>query len=366
MFEDKTPEAIKQEILSAIRSGQGLSAMAGGFADGVAGPVSVEMSKLYMALDAVPSMILLDESSGPFIALVGEQYWNITRRPGAKAYCTMTFTGSPGYVIPAGTRFLTGGGLSFSLAGEVTLGAQGTGQGQLEADEVGSAYNVAAGAIDRMYVNLAGLTAYTNMAAQGGADPETDADLLERIRERVQQPPTSGNGYYYRQLAMSVSGVGNAKVTELAAGAGTVGVVLVGPDGRTVSEGTVEDVEAAIAPQRVIGAQVSVSAATEVTVNVSASVTLSGEADAAAVEDALEEQTGAYLASLIDQKYGAVYYAPGEDTAYYVLYNRILGILLGVPGVENYSALTLNGGSANVSIGKDQIPVLGTVTVTEG
>ena len=38
MYEDKTPEAIKAEILAAIRQSQGLSAMAGGFADGVAGP----------------------------------------------------------------------------------------------------------------------------------------------------------------------------------------------------------------------------------------------------------------------------------------------------------------------------------------
>lgn len=37
MYEDKTPEAIKAEILAAIRQSQGLSAMAGGFADGVAG-----------------------------------------------------------------------------------------------------------------------------------------------------------------------------------------------------------------------------------------------------------------------------------------------------------------------------------------
>ena len=36
MYEDKTPEAIMAEILAAIRQSQGLSAMAGGFADGVA------------------------------------------------------------------------------------------------------------------------------------------------------------------------------------------------------------------------------------------------------------------------------------------------------------------------------------------
>ena len=57
MYESKTPEAIKAAILAAINQSQGLSAMAGGFADGVAGPVSEEISKAYMSLDAVPSML---------------------------------------------------------------------------------------------------------------------------------------------------------------------------------------------------------------------------------------------------------------------------------------------------------------------
>ena len=82
MFEAQTPEAIKARILAKIEAGQGLSSMAGGFADGVAGPVSEEMSKVYMSLDAVPSMLFVDESSGGYIDLVGEQYFNLTRRPG--------------------------------------------------------------------------------------------------------------------------------------------------------------------------------------------------------------------------------------------------------------------------------------------
>ena len=64
MYEDKTPEAIKAEILAAIRQSQGLSAMAGGFADGVAGPVAEQLSEAYRALEGVTSMLFVDESSG--------------------------------------------------------------------------------------------------------------------------------------------------------------------------------------------------------------------------------------------------------------------------------------------------------------
>ena len=110
MYEDKTPEAIKAEILAAIRQSQGLSAMAGGFADGVAGPVAEQLSEAYRALEGVPSMLFVDESSGGYIDLVGGQYYSITRREGTRAYCDISFSGTPGLVIPQGTAFLTAGG----------------------------------------------------------------------------------------------------------------------------------------------------------------------------------------------------------------------------------------------------------------
>ena len=175
MYEDKTPEAIKAEILAAIRQSQGLSAMAGGFADGVAGPVAEQLSEAYRALEGVPSMLFVDESSGGYIDLVGGQYYNITRREGTRAYCDISFSGTPGLVIPKGTAFLTAGGLSYALMAAVALGPEGTGRGRLEAAEAGSAYNVEAGAIDRMYVNLTGLTDYHSEAAAGGTDAESDA-----------------------------------------------------------------------------------------------------------------------------------------------------------------------------------------------
>ena len=46
------------------------------------------------------------------------------------------------------------------------------------------------------------------------------------------------------------------------------------------------------------------------------------------------------------------------------MYNRVLAILLTIQGGENFSALTVNGGTADVSIPADSIPVLGEVVVT--
>ena len=350
MYEDKTPEAIKAEILAAIRQSQGLSAMAGGFADGVAGPVAEQLSEAYRALEGVTSMLFVDESSGGYIDLVGGQYYNITRREGTRAYCDISFSGTPGLVIPKGTAFLTAGGLSYALMAAVALGPEGTGRGRLEAAEAGSAYNVEAGAIDRMYVNLTGLTDYHSEAAAGGTDAESDAALLARVRERVQRPPTSGNGYQYRQWAMEVAGVGSAKVVELPGGPGTVGVTLVDSNDRAPSEEIVEAVTAHIEEERPIGAAVTVTAAGEREVTVAAQVSLTGGAGAGAVQDAFRAALAGYLHTLIEGKYGAVYYKPADDQPYTLLYNRVLALLLNVEGVENFASLTVNGGTADVTI----------------
>ena len=357
MYEDKTPEAIKAAILAAIKQSQGLSTMAGGFADGVAGPVAEQLSEAYRALEGVPSMLFVDESSGGYIDLVGGQYYSITRREGTRAYCDITFNGAPGLVIPKGTAFLTAGGLSYALMAAVALGPEGTGRGRLEAAEAGSAYNVEAGAIDRIYD-------YHSEAAAGGTDAESDAALLARIRERVQRPPTSGNGYQYRQWAMEIPGVGNAKVVELPGGPGTVGVTLVDSNDRAPSEEIVEAVEAHIEEERPVGAAVTVAAATEREVTVAAQVSLTGGAGAGAVQDAFRAALAGYLHTLIEGKYSMVYYDPAGDKPYTLLYNRVLALLLNVDGVENFASLTVNGGTADVTIQAGEIPVLGEVSVT--
>ena len=50
--------------------------------------------------------------------------------------------------------------------------------------------------------------------------------------------------------------------------------------------------------------------------------------------------------------------------SYTLIYNRVVAILLNIPGVENFTSLTVNGGTADVTIQAGQIPVAGEVSVT--
>ena len=49
---------------------------------------------------------------------------------------------------------------------------------------------------------------------------------------------------------------------------------------------------------------------------------------------------------------------------YTVSYNRVSALLLSVPGVIDHTALTVAGGTVNVGVPADGVPVLTEVTVT--
>lgn len=365
MFEDKTTAALKAQVLAEINPVLGISTMAGSYADATVGPLCRQVSAFYQTLPGVLAMLFVDPSSGIFLDLVGRDYFNLTRRPGTKAKCSVTFTGTAGTVIQAGTAFLTATGLEFDLLSAVTIGADGTAVGELEAAEVGSAYNIAPGTLTQMYVNLPGLTGYANGQAEGGTDTESDEALYTRIVAARQRPDTSGNGWDYQDWALEVAGVGAVKVVELAEGPGTVGLTVVDSNYQGASEDIVEAVDSHIQSpgHRPVGADVTVAAAADLAIHVSAAVVVSGTTPGE-VQTALEEALTEYCRTLIQQKYQQVYYHPEDDAAYTLYYNRVLALLLTIPGVQNFTSLTVNGGTEDITIPAASVPVVGEVSVT--
>lgn len=363
MFEDRTPEALKAEALARIHPATGLSALEGGFADSVIGPAAERVSEFYQALPAVVSMLFVDEGSGGYIDLVAKTYFNLSRKPGTKARCTVTLSGDAGAVLPAGTAFLTAEGLVFYLLSAVTLGAGGEAQGALEAADIGAEYNLEAGALTRMYVNPVGLAAFSSGAATGGTDRESDAALLGRMDERRKRPATSGNGYQYRQWAMEVAGVGEAKVVELAAGPGTLALTLTDAALAPASPEIVAAADAAIATKRPIGATPTVRSAEALTLTVAATVVLAASTTADAVRAVFVSKLDTYCRELVGEKFRRVYYSPEEDLPYTLIYNRVAALLLTIEGVVNYTALTVNDAAADIAIPADSVPVVGEVTV---
>lgn len=363
MFEDRTTENLKKEVLAEINPSTGISSMAGSYADATVGPLCQAVAALYKALPGVVSMLFVDENSGQFLDLVGRDYFNLVRRPGTKARCNVTLTGDAGTVVPAGTVFLTATALQFLLLDGVTISSGGSVQGELEAAAAGTAYNIAPGSLVNTYVVIPGLAGYTNGQGEGGTDTESDKSLYSRIVEARQKPDTSGNGWDYRAWAMEVAGVGDAKIVELPEGPGTVGVTVVDSSLAAAGEEILDAVAENIAAKRPVGPTVTVDTPEEVSITVEAAVIVTNTT-VGAVQTELQARVEEYLATLIHTKYSQIYYSPDSDGPYPLVYNRVLAMLLSIPGVENFTSLMVNGQTSDIMFQAHQIPALEEVSVT--
>ena len=362
MYETMTPEIIRNRILSRLTTD--LQTREGSFTNDIIAAAAEEISECYHALDALLPAFYVDETSGPYIdkqaGIVG-----IVRKAGAAAWCRIIFTGADGAVIPAGTSYYTASGLAFYLEDAVTL-RDGTGEGTLRAAEAGAVYNIAAGEIVTALRNYSGVTGFTNEAADGGADPETDEALLARYLERMRKPATSGNPWHYQRWAKEVEGIGAARVVSKWRGPGTVKVIVADQDFQPATPAAVAACAAHIERERPVGPEVTVEAAKALEVTVEASVVLDGSVSPGSVRTALEKALGEYLRSLAAAAFGGnvdLQFGDMEDGAYEARFNRVAYLLLSIPGVVDYRSLTLCGGTANLTIPADAVPVLKEVSV---
>ncbi|HIT31690.1 MAG TPA: baseplate J/gp47 family protein [Candidatus Enterenecus stercoripullorum] len=355
IFENETPETIKTRILE--RMSTELQTREGSYTNDMVSPMSFEIWRWCMTMDELITAFYVDENSGKYLddhaTLLG-----LARKVGTRAYATIHFTGRDGTIVPAGTVFLAPTGLEYSLVYDVTL-ADGEGEGYLQAGAVGDAYNAEAGEITQILRNISGLTSWNNEAAQGGTDPESDADLFARIDRRRKDPGTSGNEAHYREWALECDGVGACKVTKLWNGPGTVRVLLAGYDRQPVDEDVVQACYDYIEEyRRPIGADVTVVSATGTAINIAAKLVLKNGAALPDVKTMFAVKLDTYLQELASE-----YFQASATYPYTLYYNRIAALLMAVEGVQDYSTLLVNGGTSNITIGETAVPVMGTVTL---
>ena len=350
MFESITPETIKQNIFDALEaSGVEVETREGSYADALIGPAALEIWKVYAGLDAMLPIVYPTEASGEYLD-IRCAYYGITRKAGTAAKVTLTVSGRDGVQVPKGSAFLTVAGVRFLTDAAAVL-SDGSAQIAATAAEAGITGNVAAGEITRQLTSISGVTAVTNEAeASGGTDPETDAALLGRLLTRLREAATSGNASHYRQWTLETDGVGAAKVVPLWNGAGTVKVLIasagIGPVGSAVTAACAAHIESV----RPIGAAVTVQSVSATAINVSAAVSVSASTTVGAVQAAFESALAEYLQSISFEQYT-------------VPYTRIGYLLAGIDGVLDYSGLTANGGTANITIAADCVPQVGTVSI---
>ena len=246
----------------------------------------------------------------------------LKRQAAAKAVGTLTFTAATAQTgaltVPEGTVCMTEGAVRFRTTELGTIPAGETSVTvAAEAVETGAGGNVGAGAAHVLTACPVAVTAVTNEAPfTGGLAEETDEGLRVRVLDTFLRLPNGANAAWYELTACRHAGVTSAKAVGRARGIGTVDVQVKAPEAVEVN----------------------------MTLTVKPAEGTAFEAAKAAVESELAGFFGGRLL--------------GQSVKLAELYSRIYAL----DAVEN-CRITLP--AADTEISATELPVLGTVSITE-
>ncbi|MBU7320267.1 baseplate J/gp47 family protein [Paenibacillus oleatilyticus] len=349
--------ATKDEILSALLAlvPSSYDRSVGSFIYDSLSPVAEQLAKMDIFIDSVKGKLNIDNLTGVELAQRVRERTGIERKAATHSKGSVVLTGTG--TITKGDLFETMGGIRFRST--ETKSVTNSGTISVEAVVPGSSGNVPANTITLFPVTISGFTAVNNQnPTQDGFDTESDADLLKRYYERIRTPATSGNVAHYKQWAKEVSGVGDARVVPLWNGANTVKVVIIGSDKKPASNAVVTAAQNYIDPGVTglgngvapIGAYATIVSATGVNINVAATVSIKSGYTLAQVTSNIVDSITTYLKGI----------AFVESV---VSYARIGAAILNSEGAQDYSGLTVNGGTTGITIGNEEVAVTGTVTI---
>ena len=314
--------------------------------------LAAELQSLLMQADWVLDQSFPQTAQGMYLDYHAETR-GITRAAAEKATGVIRFAAADKVTaacpIEKGTVYMTAEGVRFETTEDaaIAVGSQWV-DVPAQAVEAGAGGNVIAGTVTLLSAMPVGVVQCTNPTVfSGGCDAESDEALRGRVLASYQRLPNGANAAYYEQEAMRYPGVAAAKAVGRARGIGTVNVVIATHAG-VPDAALLAAVETDLQKKREIAVDVKVLAPAVETV---------------AVTEALKAAPGYTFA---EAKAGAQSALEalftGELLGKSVTTARLLTLLCGVEGVEN---VHLTAPAADVAVGSTELPMLGTVTISE-
>lgn len=337
MWETMTYESILADMFSRVTSDVDLRE--GSIIYDALAPCAYQLAQTYFNLDNFVDLVSGDNAVGEYLDRVVADY-GITRKAATYAVRKITTSG----VADIGTRW----GLSDTSYAITALLSANVYSATCE--QLGTVGNTYSGTLENID-NVSGITTTLTDIITSGEDVETDDNLRARFYSQVRSTSTSGNIYDYRNWALEVPGCGDAKVFPLWNGNGTVKVLVV-DENMSIDAALPTAVHDYIETVRPIGATVTVESPTSITIGATANVLLDGTKTLADVQTAFSASLTAYLQDTVFEVYS-------------VSYAKIGSLLLATAGVEDYNTLLANSGTANIAIGGTEMPITGTVALTE-
>lgn len=298
----------------------------------------------------------VNNMTGDELAKFVSQRKGIIRKEASYATGMLTVTQGSGY-IKAGTLFESQGGIQYEAvySQEVKEGDHIT----IRCTTAGTTGNIASNVITKIPVTIQGISGVTNdMPMAGGYEEESDDDLRQRYFNELRYPATSGNKNHYRKWALEVEGVGAVKAISLWNGKNTVKVVIINSDRLPADNALVQAVQNYIDPgshglgegQAPVGAYCTVVSASQLTINVTLNAIIVDGVQKSVVQQEITDELTKYLREI----------AFNQD---FVSYAEVGARIINLENVVDYDTLRINGSVDRVTIGAEQVAVLGGVTL---
>lgn len=339
------------------------------------GPAAYALEGYYISLNQVQLAAYVQTATGQaldYLAVIA----GLTRYPASAAVRLGIFD----MAVPIGSRYSTINGadsINFQATATTTGETEGDYYYQLTAETPGSIGNEYTGPILPITA-IPGLnSAQITDILVPGDDEESDEDFRARIIEALNDRPFGGNIASYRTYIMAIDGVGAVQVYPTWNGGGTVKCSVLGADFLPASPTLIENVQNAVDPPpnqglglgtAPIGAQVTVVAPEELTVNVSATLQLASGYAIGQVQAPIQQAIENYMLS-VRQEWATPVNTTSVEYQANVYVARITAAIVGVPGVVNATNVQLNGGTADLILTEtgatQQVPITGTVTLSE-
>lgn len=379
LFPDQTEDVILARMIGWANEGldpvadadQWVDTREGGHWRTCVTPIMREIARLYdLAGNDVPMSGFVLWSWGTYLDDLAA-VWDVVRLPATSSQGVVTFSGPTGTEIAAGTTLLVVPSTPTDPAPSFTVTVNGTiPAGDLDlpiaATEPGLAGDVAAGAITEASTPLpSGVLLLGNAApTTSGSDPETDDALRTRLLQTLAGKGPGAVRDYIR-WAGAYPGVGRVQIVPIWNGPGTVLVLVSDVNGQPLSTALVSGLQTQLDPTpgqghgiAPVGAAVTVDTSVLLAINVVASAIVfdtgyswDGLGASVAVGPGIEAAVTKYLLTV----------PPGGQ----VVFAHILGIIATAIGVHDPGAVTVNGGTSNITVAllpTPQTPYLNTFT----
>lgn len=340
-------------------------------------PAAYALAGFYLTLNQVQQQAFVQTAVGQsldYLAVLG----GISRYQASPAVRLGIFNAD----VPIGARFSTINGsnsINFSVTATATVSDPQPGNYyyQMTAETPGSIGNEYTGPILPITAVPSLTSAQITDILVPGDDTETDTAFRARLITALNNKPFGGNIASYQTNILAIDGVGSVQVYPTWSGGGTVKCSVLGSNWLPASSELVQNVQNAIDPLpnqglglglAPIGAQVTIVAPTELTINVTATLALSAGYSIEQVQSGVEAAIEAYLLT-VRQAWATQL---GTTTVEYqanVYLARVISAILTVTGIVNATNVQLNGGTADLMLTEtgttQQVPITGTVTLSE-